>query len=150
MNDTEIRAALVSQFAQGRDIDEAHELYHEDAILEFPQSGERFIGKANFLTWRKQYPADVDYRLRRITGHGDLWVVELLVSYNGSPQMFGVGFMKFRGDKIARETIYVMEGFDPADWRAEWATPFDPLASTSPAEWQEGARFGIEVGPPAI
>ena len=71
------RAALVHQFEPGRDLDETHELYHDDAVLEFPQSGERFVGKASFLTWRKRYPAAVDYRLRRITGHGDLWVVEL-------------------------------------------------------------------------
>ena len=32
----------------GRDVDRAHEIYHEDAVLEFPQSGERFEGLANF------------------------------------------------------------------------------------------------------
>ena len=143
MDDTEIRKALVRQFEDGRDLDETHEIYHDDAVLEFPQSGERFIGKANFLTWRKKYPAKVDYRLRRISGHGDLWVTELLVSYNGSPPMFGVGIFLFRGDKIVRETVYAMERFEPATWRSEWATPFDPQASVSPSEWREGEAFGI-------
>ena len=109
MDDAAIRAALVRQFEDGRDLDETHELYHEDAILEFPQSGERFVGLASFLTWRKQYPASVDYRIRRITGEGELWVIELLVSYNGSPPMFGVSIIRFRGDRIARESIYVAE-----------------------------------------
>ena len=147
MDDAAIRAALVRQFEVGRDIDQTHEIYHDDAVLEFPQSGERFIGKQDFLTWRRQYPAEVDYRLRRITGHDGLWVVELLVSYDGSPPMFGLGIVQFRGDRISRESIYVMEGFEAAAWRTEWATPFDPLASVSPASWDGRTAFGIDPSP---
>ncbi len=43
----------------GADVERAHELYHEDAVLEFPQSGERFEGIANFTEWRSKYPAEV-------------------------------------------------------------------------------------------
>lgn len=146
MDDAAMRAALVRQFEEGRDLDETHQLYHDDAVLEFPQSGERFVGKARFLAWRKRYPANVDYRIRRITGHDDLWVIELLASYDGSAPMFGVSIIRFRGDKIARESIYVMVGFDAAGWRSEWATPFDPLASISPSDWADGMPFGIETG----
>jgi SnoaL-like domain len=146
MDDAAMRAALVRQFEMGRDLDETRELYHDDAILEFPQSGERFVGKDSFLTWRKRYPAKVDYRLRRITGHDDRWVIELLASYNGSPPMLGVSIIRFRDGRIARESIYVMAGFDAASWRSEWATTFDPLASISPSEWQDGVPFGIETG----
>lgn len=46
----------------GRDVDRAHEIYHEDAVLEFPQSGERFEGLANFREWRRRYPAKVSSR----------------------------------------------------------------------------------------
>jgi SnoaL-like domain len=149
MDDNAIRAALVGQFAEDRDLDETHEIYDDDAVLEFPQSGERFVGKDRFLVWRKRYPAKVDYRLRRITGGGDLWVLEVLVSYNGSPPMFGVSVVRFRGDKIARETIYVMDGFAANERRAEWASPFDPLASVAPADWQDGIPFGIDAEPVA-
>ncbi|HEY4188783.1 MAG TPA: nuclear transport factor 2 family protein [Candidatus Limnocylindrales bacterium] len=145
MNDAASRAGLVAQFQPGRDLDQTHELYHDDAVLEFPQSGERFFGKASFLEWRKQYPAHVDYGLRRITGHADLWVLEILASYNGSPQMFGVSVVQFRGDRIARESIYVMDGFEPSVARAAWATPFDRLASIPPTSWEDGVPFGIEV-----
>jgi hypothetical protein len=146
MDDAAIRRALVRQFDKGRDLDETHELYHEDAILEFPQSGERYVGKASFLTWRKAYPASVDYRIRRITGHAELWVIELLVSYNGSPPMFGVSIVQFRDDKIARESIYATEGFAPSGARREWSTPFDPLASVAPSDWTADVPFGIEAG----
>jgi hypothetical protein len=144
MDEKAVREAIVRQFRDDRDLDSTHEIYHEDAILEFPQSGERFIGKRSFLTWRKQFPADVKYRIRRITGGADLRVVELLVSYNGSPWMFGISLMWFRGDRIAREAIYVMDGFAPSDTRSQWATMFDGLASVPPEEWEADAPFGIE------
>ena len=145
MDDTAIREALIGQFRDGRDLDRTHEIYHEEAILEFPQSGERFVGKASFLTWRKAYPSPVSYRIRRISGSGERWFVELLVSYAGGPPMFGVGMFEFRGDRIARETIYVAEGFEPAGFRAAWVTPFDRLASISPDDWVDGAELAIDA-----
>ena len=115
--------------AMGRgDADAAHEIYHDDAVLEFPQSGERFEGVATFREWRRQYPAQVRYRIRRMTAGADLVVVECSVSYNGGPWQFGVQLLDFRGDKVARERIYVMEGWEAPQWRAPWrsATPADP------------------------
>lgn len=52
----------------------SHAFYHDDAVLEFPQSGERFEGVNNFREWRAQYPAAVEFRVRRISGSGDVWV----------------------------------------------------------------------------
>jgi hypothetical protein len=104
----------------GADVDRAHEIYHDDAILEFPQSGERFEGVNSFTEWRGQYPAEVRYRIRRITVREDLVVVELSVTYDGGPSMFGVQLLEFREDKVARERIYVMEGWEAPEWRARW------------------------------
>ena len=112
----------------GADVDRAHELYHDDAVLEFPQSGERFEGVASFTEWRRQYPAEVRYRVRRITAREDLAVVEVSASYNGGPWQYGVQLLEFRDDKVARERIYVTEGWEAPEWRARWrsATPADP------------------------
>ena len=111
----------------GADVDFAHEIYHDDAVLEFPQSGERFEGVSNFTEWRRQYPAEVRYHVRRITAGQDLIVVELSVSYDAGPPMFGVQILEFREDKVARERIYVMEGWEAPEWRAPWRsdTPAD-------------------------
>ena len=66
MDDAAIRKALVRHWEfEGLDYDKSHEIYHDDAVLEFPQSGERFIGRQNFLTWRKKYPAKLDFKIRR-------------------------------------------------------------------------------------
>lgn len=144
MDEAAIRASLVRHWAYaGVDEDVAHEIYHDDAVLEFPQSGERFVGREAFLAWRKQYPAKLAFRIRRITHTGDLWVFENLISYDGAPPMFTVNMATFRDDRIAREVIYIMEGFEPAGWRTPWVTSFDRLASIAPADWREGEPFGI-------
>jgi ketosteroid isomerase-like protein len=115
----------------GADVERAEEIYHDDAVLEFPQSGERFEGVATFTQWRRQYPADPDqirYRVRRVTARVDLAVVEVSVSYDGTSWMQGVQLLEFRGDKVARERIYVMDVWEAPEWRAPWRadTPADP------------------------
>jgi SnoaL-like domain len=104
----------------GTDVDRAHEIYHADAVLEFPQSGERFEGVDNFREWRRQYPADVGFQVRRITAREDLVVVEVAVSYDDGPALYGVQLLEFRGDKVARERIYGGEPWEAPEWRAPW------------------------------
>jgi ketosteroid isomerase-like protein len=122
----------------GADIEHAEAIYHDDAVLEFPQSGERFEGVATFTEWRRQYPADparVRFRIRRVTARVDLAVVELSVSYDGTSWMQGVQLLEFREDKVARERIYVMDAWEAPEWRAPWradkpADPPDDISST--------------------
>jgi SnoaL-like domain len=116
-----VRGMLQQHFDYSRtDPDKAHAMYREDAVLEFPQSGERFVGVENFREWRSNYPASTTFEFREIRGRDDLWVVELTVSYDGGAPSFGVSVLEMRGDKIARESIYVTDGFEPPEWRAEW------------------------------
>jgi ketosteroid isomerase-like protein len=104
----------------GTDEKRAHEMYHDDAVLEFPQSGERFEGVANFREWRRLYPADLRFRIRQITAREDLVVVECSISYDGGPWQYGVQLLEFRDDKVALERIYVMDGWEAPEWRAPW------------------------------
>jgi SnoaL-like domain len=121
---------LVEQYFEyaGAEVDRAHEIYHDDAVLEFPQSGERFEGVANFSEWRRQYPAEVSFRVRRITAREDLAVVEVDVSYDDGPSLYGVQILEFRGDKVAHERIYGGEAWEAPEWRAPWRSesPADP------------------------
>jgi hypothetical protein len=121
MDPATIRAMLEQHFGHaGSDPDLAHAMYHEDAVLEFPQSGERFVGVENFREWRSNYPADTSFEFREIRGREDLWVAEVSVSYDGGPASFGVSILELRGEKIARESIYATEGFEAPEWRAKW------------------------------
>jgi hypothetical protein len=130
MLDGSVRLEVVRRYWEyaGADVDRAHEIYHDDAVLEFPQSGERFQGVDNFTEWRRQYPADVRYRVRRVTAREDVVVVEVSVSYDGGSEMYGVQLLEFRDDKVARERIYIIDGWEAPDWRAPWRadTPADP------------------------
>jgi hypothetical protein len=94
---------------------------HEDAILELPQSAERFEGATTFTAWRRQYPADPEqmrYRVRLVTARVDLAAVEVSVSYDGTSWMQGVQLLEFRGNKVARERIYLIAAWEAPEWRA--------------------------------
>ncbi len=121
MDKATVRAMLEQNVEYaGSDPDIAHEMYHDDATLEFPQSGERFVGVENFREWRSNYPASTAFEFREIRGRDDLWVVEVSVSYDQGPWNFGVSILELRGDKIARESIYFAEAWEPPEWRAQW------------------------------
>ena len=143
LDDAALQALLDRYFASDQDETVDTDLYHEDAILEFPQSGERYEGLANFLEWRRQYPAEVAYRVRRVMRRGDLVVIELTIAYDGGAPKLGVSIMDFRGDKVAREHIYVMDGWEPAEWRTPWrAEPpeVDDFAGFSSAGTFQGGQ----------
>jgi hypothetical protein len=119
------RRALIRRYweytsSASSDQDVTHEIYHDNAVLEFPQSGERFEGVPNFKEWRSQYPASVVLEMHNLRGQGDLWVVEGSISYDDGPRQPVVNILEFRGDKVARETIYVTEPWDAPEWRARW------------------------------
>jgi hypothetical protein len=118
--DRDAALAVMKQYLEASDPYVAHEIYHEDAVLEFPQSGERFEGVENFRAWRAEYPAQVDFEIRDIRGRDDFWVGELRVRYDDGPWNYGVSIMEFRGDKIARETIYGAEPWEAPEWRKPW------------------------------
>ena len=120
--DDRTRAALLRllDFEAG-DHETSHEIYADDAVLEFPQSGERFVGKRNFLEWRQQYPAAVQAKVRRIRGGGNLWIVEVSISYDGGEWQYGVSILEFRDNLVIHETIYGTPGWEaPTWWRAPW------------------------------
>jgi hypothetical protein len=122
MDETAARAALAHYLEKSAAGDEegASTIYSPDAVLEFPQSGERFEGVPNFLEWRRAYPAKVEFEIDRVRGAGDVWVAELRARYDGGPWNFGVDILEFAGDKVVRETIYVTEGWEAPEWRARW------------------------------
>ncbi len=121
MDEAMVRAQLERHWEYaGSDQDIAHEIYHDDAVLEFPQSGERFVGVENFREWRRAYPAVLAFEIRNIRGREDLWVAENSISYDGGPWNLTVSILEFRGDKVARETIYITQPWEAPEWRKPW------------------------------
>ena len=119
--DQEIRAALDQHWAASdvNDCETEHLIYHEDAVLDYPQSGERTRGRSNIQNQRASQPSNKRFAVRRIIGSGDLWVTEFILTYDGKPS-YTVSIMEFRGDKVARETQYFADPFEAPAWRSQW------------------------------
>jgi ketosteroid isomerase-like protein len=85
VRDQEIRAALDEHWAasDGNDFEKEHHIYHENAVLEYPQSGERTRGRRNIQNQRASQPSKKRFAVRRIIGSGDLWIIEFILTYDG-------------------------------------------------------------------
>ncbi|WP_148687270.1 nuclear transport factor 2 family protein [Candidatus Nitrosocosmicus hydrocola] len=103
----------------GIDIDKSHEIYRDDVVVEFPQSGERISGKNNLYQLRKHYPAKLGFKVLRTRGEGKFWVTEYIITYDGRPVNV-VCIMEFIEDKIVHETLYFGDPFEPPRWRSQW------------------------------
>jgi hypothetical protein len=121
MSDNDIRAALDRHWAasDANDFAVEHEIYREDAVLEYPQSGERIRGRHGIQASRAAQPNAKRFTVRRIVGAGDLWVTEFILAYDGRPS-YTVSVMEFVGGQVARETQYFADPFAPGPSRAQW------------------------------
>jgi hypothetical protein len=121
MNDTDARVALEAHWAasDANDFDAEHRLYRSDAVLEYPQSGERIRGRNNIQASREAQPNAKRFTLRRIVGGGDLWISELVLTYDGQPS-YVVSIMEFENGEVVRETQYFGEPFTPGASRTQW------------------------------
>jgi hypothetical protein len=124
--DQEIRGALDQHWAasDANDFVTEHLIYHEDAVLDYPQSGERTRGRRNIQGQRSSQPNKKRFTVRRIIGGGDLWVTELILTYDGKPS-YTVSIMEFTGNKVARETQYFADPFVAPAFRAPWVERMD-------------------------
>lgn len=131
MDNDEIRSALDRHWSasDAGDFDTEHEIYHDDAVLEYPQSGERIRGRRNIQTTRALQANKKRFDVRRILGSGDLWITEYILSYDGEPS-YTVSIMEFRAGKVARETQYFGDPFEASAWRAQWVERFEYPASS--------------------
>jgi hypothetical protein len=119
MDDRTVRVALERHWAasDANDFKVEHEIYREDAVLHYPQSGERIRGRRNIEESRFVQPNKKRFRVQRIIGSGDFWVTEFILSYDGVPS-YAVSIMEFREGLVANETQYFADRFDPAPSRA--------------------------------
>ena len=84
--DSETRARIKDHWIASElgDIDREHAIYADDVILTYPQSGERFHGRTHIQQQRGAHPAERHFTISRITGTGDLWISECVITYAAS------------------------------------------------------------------
>jgi hypothetical protein len=102
--------------SDANDFEAEHDIYRDDAVLEYPQSGERIRGRRNIQESRFLQPNKKRFTVRRIVGGGDLWVSEFALTYDGVPS-YVVSIMEFRDGQVAHETQYFGDRFDPGPSR---------------------------------
>jgi hypothetical protein len=119
MDDRTARAALERHWhaSDAGDFAAEHDIYREDAMLDYPQSGERIRGRDNIRESRYVQPSKKRFAVRRIIGSGDLWITEFVLTYDDTPS-YVVSIMEFRGGLVAHETQYFAGGFEPGPSRA--------------------------------
>jgi SnoaL-like domain len=122
--DARTRARLEQHWAASErgDIDTEHAIYAADAILDYPQSGERFRGRSKIQAQRGGLPAERHFTVLRIRGSGGLWVSECVITYDGVPT-YSVSIMALAGDLVTHETQYFADPFPAPASRAALAEP---------------------------
>jgi hypothetical protein len=118
----QIRATLERHWSASAagDLDAEHDIYEKNAVCEYPQSGERILGRENLKSLRGHHPGRPSgFNVQRISGSGNLWVTEYVINYAGKP-VYTVSIMEFAEGKCARETQYFGDPFDAPSWRAQW------------------------------
>ncbi len=122
MDEREIRAALNQHWAASASGDQnaEHEIYADDAVCDYPQSGERILGRRNLQALRSHHPGKPSgFQIRRVLGSGDLWITEYSIVYLGRPS-YTVSIMEFKDGKVVHETQYFADPFEAPAWRAQW------------------------------
>jgi hypothetical protein len=122
--DARTRARLEEHWkaSEDGDVDTEHAIYAADAILDYPQSGERFRGRQKIQAQRGGHPAERHFTVHRIRGGGDLWISEVVITYDGAPS-YSVSVMEFADDLVTHETQYFADPFQAPAWRAALSEP---------------------------
>ncbi len=102
------------------DLNAEHDIYADDAICDYPQSGERILGRANLQALRSHHPGKPSgFKIRRMLGNGDLWITEYTIVYEGR-SAYTVSIMEFRNARVVHETQYFADPFAAPAWRSQW------------------------------
>jgi ketosteroid isomerase-like protein len=110
---------LIDALNGGR-VEEMDELFHDDAVMEYPQSGERIVGAENRRGVYGNFPGLPSISPRELRAVGDLVVAEATLTYGGEARYESVFVFELRDGRIARETAYWSEPFEAPDWRSQW------------------------------
>jgi hypothetical protein len=121
MRDDDLQDALRRHWtaSDANDFATEHQIYRDDAILDYPQSGERIRGRHNIQASRTAQPNTKHFTVRRMVGEGDLWITELVMTYDNQP-FYVVSIMEFEGAQVVHETQYFSDAFEPGPSRAQW------------------------------
>ena len=103
-----------------RDLEALERVFTDDVVMEWPQSGERIRGERNRREIYSRFPSLPVVTPSRVTGSGDVWVLEARLDYGDGDPYQCVFMFRVRGGRIAHETAYWAKPFPAPEWRAPW------------------------------
>ncbi len=114
------------------------ELRHRDSVEEWPQSGERIRGHANYQAIHERYPGGMPaaetrrivrsedrwvvtpvFTPLRITGTGGVYTIEGSGAYPAGDRVHTIFILELREGKVHRQTTYFAPPFEAPQWRAK-------------------------------
>jgi hypothetical protein len=122
MKEEKIRDSLNAHWRASAlgDLNEEHDIYDDDVICDYPQSGERILGRSNLQALRSNHPGKPSgFNIKRILGDGDLWITEYIITYQGQ-HTYTISIMEFSMGKVVHETQYFADAFEAPTWRDQW------------------------------
>lgn len=100
-------------------------LIAEDAVVEWPVTGERIVGRANFLAVNTEYPEGWSIRVQRVVAQGEEVASEVLVPHEELGVFRVASFWRVRDGRVVAGREY-WTGPDPEpapEWRARFVEP---------------------------
>jgi ketosteroid isomerase-like protein len=136
---------LIARYVQAlhdQDFEAIGRLQHPDFVEDYPQSGERIHGRANFRSILQNYPGgltgDADatddrviggddrwlmtpaFTMVRVSGAGDVHTAIVKLRYPDGLTWFMVSLLELRDGLITKATTFFAPFFEPPEWRREW------------------------------
>jgi hypothetical protein len=127
-----------------RDYAAAMELLHPDFIEDWPQSGERIVGRSNLRAILENYPGGLSleaspayhgqnetwaitpgYTVVRVTDAGSSGTGVLKIRYADGSEWWMLVVFELKDDLLYRQTTFFAEPFEAPQWRAQWVQAID-------------------------
>jgi ketosteroid isomerase-like protein len=101
------------------------EVFSDDSVISYPQSGEIIRGGANRRAVYAASPGLPSIKPYRTTTAGDLVVTEAILAY-GDDVYRTVFLFECRAGRIVAQTTYWSKPFAAAEWRSPWVEKAAP------------------------
>jgi hypothetical protein len=118
--DEQFAIGLLEAFNQRR-FDDYVGGFSDDAVVSYPQSGERFHGTDNLRRLFHAFPSPPSFAITNVRSCSDDVVIEADGDYGAGAPWKVVIFYTVRGGRVIAETAYFGAPFPAAEWRAAFA-----------------------------
>jgi hypothetical protein len=103
----------------------------DDFVQEWPQSGERIVGRYASLMINEMYAgatgSSPKLTLRRVVGAGEIYVIEGTIDYGDGTPVSYVGIAELRDGKLTKLPEYFANPFEAPAWRADYVERMEPV-----------------------